>query len=84
MLLHAVVICQLYALPNGIVVVKSNDDGYSTSTLTCNDGYSLEGNSERKCLHTGLWTGTLPSCKGNMMHSIHSIHSSIPQKYLIV
>ena len=29
----------------------------------CHDGYKLYGNSVRKCLYNGYWSGDKPKCK---------------------
>ena len=29
----------------------------------CQEGYRLEGENFRKCLHSGEWSGTLPTCR---------------------
>ena len=29
----------------------------------CNNGYKLYGSSQRKCLYSGVWDGSVPTCK---------------------
>ena len=36
----------------------------STATYSCDNGYSLDGDSIRTCLVTGGWSGTAPTCTG--------------------
>ena len=35
-------------------------------TYTCNTGYILHGDSERRCLDNGQWSGTAVSCRGTV------------------
>ena len=53
----------LLAPANGLVNVSTTVFN-STATYSCNDGYSLEGDSTRTCLASGLWSGRSPQCTG--------------------
>ena len=47
---------------SGGVVCYSGDSVGSVAVYFCDDGYTLEGDSTRECLSTGLWNGTAPHC----------------------
>ena len=36
----------------------------SVATYSCNDGYTLVGDTSRTCLDDGSWSGTAPTCTG--------------------
>ena len=46
----------------------------------CNDGYKLYGASFRKCLHSGVWSGRLPTCKRRFPCCFDSL-ASLPYVY---
>lgn len=48
---------------NGNVIVTDNTVD-SRATIECNDGFQLNGNSERVCKPNGHWSGVLPTCEG--------------------
>ena len=48
---------------NGNVIITDNTVG-SRATIECNDGFQLNGNSERICGANGHWSGVLPTCEG--------------------
>ena len=45
--------------------------------LTCNRGFSLNGNDTRACMDDdqadtiGVWSGEMPSCQGGFIQCIH-------------
>ena len=43
-------------------VCYSGDSVGSVAVYFCTDGYSLEGDTTRECLSTGLWNGSTPQC----------------------
>ncbi|CAI8036467.1 Sushi, von Willebrand factor type A, EGF and pentraxin domain-containing protein 1 [Geodia barretti] len=47
---------------NGAVTV-TNTTFNSTATYSCNDGYSLVGDTTITCLASGLWSGDEPTCR---------------------
>ena len=56
----AVVSCgELAGTDNGAVDV-SDTTFNSTATYSCNDGYSIVGDTTRTCLASGLWSGIVP------------------------
>ena len=42
----------------------SGDSVGSVAVYFCDDGYTLDGDSTRECLSSGLWNGTTPQCHG--------------------
>ena len=40
----------------------SGDSVGSVAVYFCTDGYSLEGDTTRECLSSGLWNGSTPQC----------------------
>ena len=47
---------------NGVVSLSDTVFG-SVATYSCNDGFTLEGETTRQCEVSGRWSGTPPSCK---------------------
>ena len=45
-------------------VCYSGDSVGSVAIYFCDDGYTLQGDSTRECLSTGLWNGLTPLCIG--------------------
>ena len=43
-------------------VCYSGDSVGSVAVYFCDDGYTLDGDSTRECLPSGLWNGTTPQC----------------------
>ena len=43
-------------------VCYSGDGVGSVAVYFCTDGYSLEGDTTRECLSSGLWNGSTPQC----------------------
>ena len=60
----AVVSCGELAGPDNGAVSVTNTTFASTATYSCNDGYSLVGDTTRTCLASGLWSGVVPNCTG--------------------
>lgn len=63
--MHTAVNCgDLQAPLNGQVTFSSTDSG-SIATYHCNNGYILDGESERVCQESnGVWSGRAPTCRG--------------------
>ena len=40
----------------------------SVVTYTCDDGYTLQGNSSRTCQSNGNWSGSVPQCERMLMY----------------
>ena len=40
----------------------SGDSVGSVAVYFCDDGYTLEGDTTRECLSSGLWNGSTPQC----------------------
>ena len=47
-------------------VCYSGDSVGSVAVYFCTDGYSLEGDTTRECLSSGLWNGSTPQCVENI------------------
>ena len=43
-------------------VCYSGDSVGSVAVYFCDDGYTLEGDTTRECLSSGLWNGSTPQC----------------------
>jgi len=52
---------------NGRVVFTSVRIG-SIAKYICNYGYSIDGNAYRKCMSSGEWHGSAPTCKSDSMY----------------
>ena len=50
---------------NGIVTLTTTTF-MSTATYSCNEGYSLDGNDLRTCLSDTVWSGSDPTCIGEI------------------
>lgn len=63
LLFYIVINCGELSDPvNGMVDVTSTlHDG--TATYTCNNGYTIDGPSNRTCGNQGMWSGVEPSCQ---------------------
>jgi len=46
---------------NGNTIITTTTIG-SVVNHTCDEGYVLEGESQRECLANRSWSGSLPSC----------------------
>ena len=64
---------QLPSVANGDITystgLASSLDHGTTATITCNEGFFLEGNSERVCQGNGIdivgaWSGSQAACSG--------------------
>ena len=47
-------------------VCYSGDSVGSVAVYFCTDGYSLDGDTTRECLSSGLWNGSTPQCVENI------------------
>ena len=52
-------------------VCYSGDSVGSVAVYFCDDGYTLDGDSTRECLSSGLWNGTTPQCVETDREGIH-------------
>ena len=61
--LETVISCEKLSYPeNGDVKFDGVTVG-STALYSCIDGFTLRGNSTRKCLGSGIWSGEKPKCE---------------------
>ena len=51
-------------------VCYSGDSVGSVAVYFCDDGYTLEGDTTRECLSSGLWNGSTPYCVATMKYGI--------------
>ena len=51
---------------NGQVSVEGNTSG-SQANYSCSEGYVLNGNSIRMCQSDGQWSGSEPTCEGQVL-----------------
>ena len=71
LLISAVVDCGSLTDPaNGSVNHTAGTTFGQTATYSCNTGYNLVGDSIRTCQATGNWSGTAPTCRGMLLHSV--------------
>lgn len=75
--------CEQTAPTNGVMVGTS----FSFSNqleFNCNDGFSLQGSSQRTCQRDGTWTGVPPSCERELllvMCSVQKGHACFQQSW---
>ena len=48
---------------SGSYYLSKTKDGEVTVYYSCQNSYTLVGNSERKCLYDGSWSGEDPTCE---------------------
>ena len=66
---HAVITCPTLENPtNGRVRVSGQTVG-SRAIYSCNPGYKIDGNSRRRCMDDGQWSGEDPRCVRTLAHS---------------
>ncbi len=59
----AVVTCPALTNPDNGVVTLPNNNLESTATYTCDNGYTLTGDTTtRTCQANGMWSGSDPTC----------------------
>ena len=52
---------------NGAVDTSGGTNYKCTAVYTCNTGYALNGNITRTCQEDGMWSGSEPTCDGEIM-----------------
>ena len=63
--MYAAVDCgNLTDISNGLVSLTETTFG-SIATYSCDEGFGLQGSSERVCEATGQWNGSEPLCESN-------------------
>ena len=63
-------------ITNGKVIFRSNE--YKANIeYQCDTGYNLVGRHTHSCLHTGLWSGQVPSCIENFCPVIEISHGKV-------
>ncbi len=63
-----VAICSdLLSLPNGAISYSMGSTDIrpinTIATQSCNDGYTLNGDTTRTCGSDGVWNGSVPTCQ---------------------
>ena len=59
--------------PNHGSVSLSTTVYNSVATYSCDIGYSLDGDDERRCLKNKQWSGTPPTCSGGFIVTLYSV-----------
>ena len=49
---------------NGQVSHAAGTTFEQTAIFSCDTGYNLDGDSNRTCQATGMWSGSSPTCQG--------------------
>ncbi len=61
----------LSSLINGMIMYSAGSPGNrpfsSSATYSCSNGYTLTGSTTRTCVSGGSWSGSAPTCKGEVM-----------------
>lgn len=65
MLNTAVDCLELESPVNGMVALIGTTF-MNTATYSCNEGYSVDGDMLRTCLSSAVWSGSEPSCIGQL------------------
>ena len=52
---------------NGQVSHPTGKTFGQTAVYSCNPGYNLDGDSTRTCQATGVWSGSVPTCKSMLL-----------------
>ena len=52
---------------NGQVTHTGRTTYRQTATYSCDTGYNLVGGTQRTCLATGVWSGSVPTCQGMLL-----------------
>ena len=63
---------------DGSVSISGTTVG-STATYTCNDGFSLQGESKRRCQTNGQWSGRAPTCLRKLNIGTSALMQSVAQ-----
>ena len=64
---HCLKICDSLVLSENVLQDPSSDEGFvegDSVTLSCANGYTLDGESVVTCTSSGEWSNTLPVCLG--------------------
>lgn len=63
-IIEIIIDCGTLTAPQyGIVTLTGTSPG-SIATYHCNNGFVLNGDQERQCSETGVWSGYEPLCEG--------------------
>ena len=62
------VVCPSLSLINGTISYSDPTLGVgSVATHSCDTGYTLNGGSTRTCQSGGIWSGSAPTCEGEVL-----------------
>ena len=59
---------------NGNVTLADVTVVNSTANYTCNDNYTMIGDSSRQCLDSGVWGGVEPACLANGKNDVYRVY----------
>ena len=62
-----VVSCGEPSIPNGSVDTSAGTSFGDVARYSCDTGYTLSGLAERTCLADGQWSGSVPTCEGEIV-----------------
>ena len=59
---------------NGNVMIPVVTVVNSTANYSCNDNYTMIGDSSRQCLDSGVWGGVEPACLANGKNDVYRVY----------
>ena len=65
-------------------VCYSGDSVGSVAVYFCDDGYTLDEDSTRECLSSGLWNGTTPQCVETDRNCMHECKNTTLTQHCIL
>ena len=59
--------CGTLSTPTNGQVSADGNTFHSQANYSCSEGYVLNGNSTRTCQSDGQWSGSVPTCEGQVL-----------------